>query len=210
MSRISLGYVALWPHRLQVVQNIPRFWCEIRPSIPVFLHPESRCALRPIWKTLSQSTMRWGTSNISSSTAHSRFSWGMEPMQVRLDFVSPQLSLASKFFHSGFHEAIGDTMALSVQVPAHLNRIGLLPEVTVSYEANINYLLNQAMERVRLVHCCIKVCILTSHACSGDVHSLCVHHWPVPVGTLWRFHFSVRAQCQVVGVEVRVISSFWL
>ena len=50
----------------------------------------------------------------------------------------------------GFHEAIGDTMALAVQVPAHLNRIGLLPEVTVSYEADINFLMNQAMERVNI------------------------------------------------------------
>jgi hypothetical protein len=49
----------------------------------------------------------------------------------------------------GFHEAIGDTMALAVQTPEHLFSIGLLPDIPNSFEANINYLLNQAMERVR-------------------------------------------------------------
>jgi hypothetical protein len=31
---------------------------------------------------------------------------------------------------AGFHEAIGDTMALSVSTPKHLHRIGLLPNLT--------------------------------------------------------------------------------
>ncbi len=30
------------------------------------------------------------------------------------------------FIHSGFHEAIGDVMALSVSTPVHLHEIGLL------------------------------------------------------------------------------------
>ena len=30
---------------------------------------------------------------------------------------------------SGFHEAVGDTMALSVGTPEHLNSIGLLKEL---------------------------------------------------------------------------------
>ena len=50
---------------------------------------------------------------------------------------------------SGFHEAIGDTMALSVQTPKHLQSVGLLEVVEDSYEADINYLLKSAMERVR-------------------------------------------------------------
>jgi peptidyl-dipeptidase A len=49
---------------------------------------------------------------------------------------------------TGFHEAIGDTMALSVQTPKHLQSVGLLEEVEESYEADINYLLKSAMERV--------------------------------------------------------------
>ena len=54
--------------------------------------------------------------------------------------------LVDKF--TGFHEAIGDTMALSVQTPVHLNSIGLLEKVTPSPQADINYLMKQAMERV--------------------------------------------------------------
>ena len=30
----------------------------------------------------------------------------------------------------GFHEAVGDVMSLSVQTPTHLNKIGLLPNVS--------------------------------------------------------------------------------
>lgn len=48
----------------------------------------------------------------------------------------------------GFHEAIGDTMALAVQTPIHLKSINLLDEVPNSKEADINYLMKSAMERV--------------------------------------------------------------
>ena len=48
----------------------------------------------------------------------------------------------------GFHEAIGDTMALSVQTPIHLHTIGLLEEVPDNEKADINYLMKSAMERV--------------------------------------------------------------
>eukprot|EP00092_Neocalanus_flemingeri_P032409 GFUD01035244.1.p1 GENE.GFUD01035244.1~~GFUD01035244.1.p1 ORF type:complete len:665 (+),score=203.13 GFUD01035244.1:85-2079(+) len=48
----------------------------------------------------------------------------------------------------GFHEAIGDTMALSVNTPDHLHRVGLLDAVSDSEEADINFLLTAAMERV--------------------------------------------------------------
>jgi hypothetical protein len=51
-------------------------------------------------------------------------------------------------FISGFHEAIGDTMALSVQTPKHLQSVGLLEDVSDSFEADINYLLKSAMEKV--------------------------------------------------------------
>lgn len=33
------------------------------------------------------------------------------------------------FFPSGFHEAIGDTMALSASTPQHLHKIGLLTNI---------------------------------------------------------------------------------
>jgi len=52
------------------------------------------------------------------------------------------------FLATGFHEAIGDTMALAVQTPKHLQSVGLLQDVQDSYEADINYLLKSAMEKV--------------------------------------------------------------
>ena len=48
----------------------------------------------------------------------------------------------------GFHEAIGDTMALSVMTPVHMETIGLLDNYQQSTEADINYLLNAAMKKV--------------------------------------------------------------
>lgn len=49
---------------------------------------------------------------------------------------------------SGFHEAIGDTMALAVQTPEHLYSIGLLDQIPTDPKSDINYLMSQAMERV--------------------------------------------------------------
>jgi peptidyl-dipeptidase A len=39
-------------------------------------------------------------------------------------------------------------MALAVQTPAHLQSVGLLNDVSDSFEADINYLLKSAMEKV--------------------------------------------------------------
>ncbi|KAK6620053.1 hypothetical protein RUM43_011874 [Polyplax serrata] len=47
-----------------------------------------------------------------------------------------------------FHEAVGDVIGLSVQTPRHLQRIGLLNNITDDYETNINYLLSIALEKV--------------------------------------------------------------
>jgi len=48
----------------------------------------------------------------------------------------------------GFHEAIGDTIALSVENPKHLKSVGLLYTVGNDTEADINYLMMQALRRV--------------------------------------------------------------
>ncbi|KAI6048483.1 angiotensin-converting enzyme isoform X1 [Marmota monax] len=48
----------------------------------------------------------------------------------------------------GFHEAIGDVLALSVSTPAHLHKIGLLDHVTNDTETDINYLLKMALEKI--------------------------------------------------------------
>ena len=47
----------------------------------------------------------------------------------------------------GFHEAIGDSIALAVNTPKHLSEVGLLPGFDSSQEtaaSDINYLMQQA------------------------------------------------------------------
>ncbi|CRL05281.1 CLUMA_CG018154, isoform A [Clunio marinus] len=48
----------------------------------------------------------------------------------------------------GFHEAVGDLIALSVSTPGHLKKIGLLDDYKDSEEDNINALFKMALERV--------------------------------------------------------------
>nr|CAH7716316.1 unnamed protein product [Callosobruchus chinensis] len=47
-----------------------------------------------------------------------------------------------------FHEAVGDTMALSVSTPTHLKKIKLLTNFEESYESDINTLMNMALEKI--------------------------------------------------------------
>ncbi|NXI48401.1 ACE enzyme, partial [Galbula dea] len=48
----------------------------------------------------------------------------------------------------GFHEAIGDVMALSVSTPKHLHSINLLDQVTDNEESDINYLMSIALDKI--------------------------------------------------------------
>lgn len=48
----------------------------------------------------------------------------------------------------GFHEAVGDLIALSVSTPTHLKKIGLLDNYADSKEDNINALFKMALERL--------------------------------------------------------------
>lgn len=41
---------------------------------------------------------------------------------------------------TGFHEAVGDTISLSVSTPKHLRKIGLLPEEPDDAQSEINHL----------------------------------------------------------------------
>ncbi|XP_050539416.1 angiotensin-converting enzyme-like isoform X2 [Daktulosphaira vitifoliae] len=50
--------------------------------------------------------------------------------------------------NEGFHEAIGDTIALSVSTTKHLNKIGLLPKFSRSPEADINYLYQIGLQKI--------------------------------------------------------------
>ncbi|XP_052863782.1 angiotensin-converting enzyme-like [Anopheles cruzii] len=48
----------------------------------------------------------------------------------------------------GFHEAVGDTISLSVATPKHFEKIGLLVGYNDTYEENINALFQKALDRV--------------------------------------------------------------
>ncbi|XP_053309980.1 angiotensin-converting enzyme [Spea bombifrons] len=48
----------------------------------------------------------------------------------------------------GFHEAIGDVLALSVSTPQHLHSIGLLDSVQNNMESDINYLMSVALDKI--------------------------------------------------------------
>uniref|UniRef100_A0A6G4ZXY2 Angiotensin-converting enzyme n=1 Tax=Rhipicephalus microplus TaxID=6941 RepID=A0A6G4ZXY2_RHIMP len=51
----------------------------------------------------------------------------------------------------GFHEAIGDTIALSVATPKHLKAVGLLEDRMEDEETDINYLYSIAMDKVSVI-----------------------------------------------------------
>ncbi|RXG53110.1 Angiotensin-converting enzyme [Armadillidium vulgare] len=48
----------------------------------------------------------------------------------------------------GFHEAIGDAIALSVATPSHLSKIGLLAGDASTYEDDINFLFTTALDKI--------------------------------------------------------------
>ncbi|NXD26865.1 ACE enzyme, partial [Spelaeornis formosus] len=48
----------------------------------------------------------------------------------------------------GFHEAVGDVMALSVSTPKHLHSINLLDQVMENKESDINYLMSIALDKI--------------------------------------------------------------
>jgi len=48
----------------------------------------------------------------------------------------------------GFHEAVGEVMRLSVQTPTHLNKVGLLTDISESRRGEINFLLRTALQDV--------------------------------------------------------------
>ncbi|XP_075701161.1 angiotensin-converting enzyme isoform X2 [Rhinoderma darwinii] len=48
----------------------------------------------------------------------------------------------------GFHEAIGDVLALSVSTPKHLHTIGLLETLEDNTESDINYLMSIALDKI--------------------------------------------------------------
>ncbi|XP_042221531.1 angiotensin-converting enzyme-like isoform X2 [Homarus americanus] len=48
----------------------------------------------------------------------------------------------------GFHEAVGDVLALSVSTPRHLQAVNLVSNVDDSYETDINFLFTMALDKI--------------------------------------------------------------
>jgi peptidyl-dipeptidase A len=48
----------------------------------------------------------------------------------------------------GFHEAIGDLLALSVSTPGHLNKVGLSSPLVDDIKSTINYQMKIALEKI--------------------------------------------------------------
>ncbi|KAK6182477.1 hypothetical protein SNE40_010158 [Patella caerulea] len=48
----------------------------------------------------------------------------------------------------GFHEAVGDVLALSVSTPKHLQKINLLKNVVDDKESDINFMLSMALDKI--------------------------------------------------------------
>jgi peptidyl-dipeptidase A len=62
-------------------------------------------------------------------------------------YYTHQPALYQQGAHDGFHEGIGDTLALSI-TPAHLHQVGLLDEVSDSDEAVLNKQMLDALQKV--------------------------------------------------------------
>lgn len=52
------------------------------------------------------------------------------------------------YLSTGFHEAIGETIALSVSSPRHLQTLGLIQRSVDDTAHDINYLFTQAMDKL--------------------------------------------------------------
>lgn len=48
----------------------------------------------------------------------------------------------------GFHEAVGDVLSLSVSTPGHLAAVGLLDEIADDEEADLNFLMSMALDKI--------------------------------------------------------------
>ncbi len=48
----------------------------------------------------------------------------------------------------GFHEAVGDLLALSVSTPGHLNKVGLFSPLVDDQETTLNFQMQKALEKI--------------------------------------------------------------
>lgn len=71
----------------------------------------------------------------------------------------------------GFHEAVGDVLALSVSTPKHLKSIGLLDEIADDEEGDINFLYSTALTKLAFLPFGYLIDLWRWGAFSGDIKS---------------------------------------
>ncbi|CAH1242049.1 ACE [Branchiostoma lanceolatum] len=69
----------------------------------------------------------------------------------------------------GFHEAVGDTIALSAMTPAHLRTVELLEDWPDTHESEINFLLRQALDKIPALAMGLMIDTWQSRGFSGKI-----------------------------------------
>ena len=64
---------------------------------------------------------------------------------MKMDVCAVVYILCRDGANDGFHEAIGELMAMAGATPKHLHSIGLMKELVEDDEIDINFLLSQAL-----------------------------------------------------------------
>lgn len=92
----------------------------------------------------------------------------MGHIQYYIQYADQPLTLRAGA-NPGFHEAIGDVIALSVSTPQHLEKVGLLQNYQDTDEDNINALFKMALERVAFLPFGLLIDLYRYDLFSGDV-----------------------------------------
>lgn len=101
------------------------------------------------WKVWLQFITKWDMWNITSITTNSRWLFEVAPIQVRKHILSLNSSLLEATdINPGFHEAIGDVIALSVSSPKHLQSVNLLKNYVPDQESEMNQIIRLGLEKL--------------------------------------------------------------
>uniref|UniRef100_A0A2S2QF02 Angiotensin-converting enzyme n=1 Tax=Sipha flava TaxID=143950 RepID=A0A2S2QF02_9HEMI len=90
---------------------------------------------------------------------------------------SDQPILFKEGANPGFHEALSDSIILSVSTPRHLHRIGLLNNITDDYESQINFLMEMALEKIAYLPFAYSVDLWRWSVFSKGVNNLNARWW---------------------------------
>lgn len=108
-------------------------------------------------------------------------------------------------FFLGFHEAIGDTMALAVNTPAHLASIGLLDDPGANDEKeNIAYLFHVALQKVSTFVRVPKLLkLMRAQNYLAGFPTICIHHGQMALGPFRGQNRRDKLERSMVGIETR-------